>query len=910
MNGYFKVQQLENNLNSQVLLPSYPKSTILRSKDINTFRRDLISTENTDLISGANEFENIKEIPLKKHPQSLYLSHMQSNNNNFQYNKKFNSNLNLNKIPNISTLINSLQNNNLNKKYSPELFYTEENKIGKTHSNFSSFSENKYHFMNDIPISHLIVFNDNSIPKTQKNINPVKTLILSQKENLNNSMNDIYSKFDSKSYSYIPQKNIQKTERDNRYENNKITSSYNYKTVSGNNFQKPIQIATVTPISYDQNPYPYPTSNIKENNIITYYKKNSGFPIKNSPITIKKSQNYLNNYSINNLNNINNFENQRLTVDTKINNINNFFEYGDDIQQKINQSQNNYSFNLNENFKDKKKEPEIATVTPIFSLNTKPLSSYLNNFKSSKNITGNNNTINQTIIHNPINIIENDNKQIVTNNYSQNKHTINKGILQVNNYITENNNINIDDKTKKIKSIQNKGHNPSQRHIISQSINNNKNQKIPKNIQINNKTFINQQKNINISSSNIDSNNLNTNPPLIESQKITSNFRTGTNTILTNYNLNSQSQNHYQKSNLNESKIQKENENKENKNKPKIKKAKTPKKTFEKNKNKEKLLNKKGIQVKYSDFDGSGYIKNYSGVTRPGKDIEGMIKINQDALVCLTNINKIKDFNIFGVLDGHGPEGHFVAEYISNYIPSQIINHPKIKNLSDTEEIYKKFKENNCKIISQAFIDADKQLENVEFNTSESGTTCCLIIHIGKHIMCANTGDSRAIVTFDESKNKNSEILKYLQCLPLSIDYKPELPEEANRIIKSGGVIEQMTDEFGRRVGPLRVWAKDGDYPGLAMSRSIGDLKGKTLGIIPDPGIFEYNLNETTKFILVCSDGVWEYLNNEKVKDLGKKFYLKNNASEYCHTLISQAFKEWEKKDHFVDDITAVVVYF
>ena len=914
MNGYFKVQQLENNINSQILLPSYQKTSILRNDSINTFRSDLISTENKDLLSGTNEFESIKEILMKKDPLSLHLNHIQNKNDNFQYNDKLNSSFNLNKIPDISTLINSFPNNNLNlnKKYSPELFYTEGNKEEKTQSKFSSVSENKYHFMKDIPISPLVVFNDNSISQTQININPVKTLKLSQIENLNNSMYDIYSKFDSKSLSYIPQKNFQKIGRDNRFLNNKITSSYNYKTVSGSNFQKPIQIATVTPISYDQNPYPYPKSKINKKTTINYFKENSGFPMKNNTIT--NSQKYLNNYTINNFNNFNNFQNQRLTAGYRnTNNINNSFSYANDIQQKINQAQNNYSFNFNENIKDKKKEePEFATVTQIFSLHTHSLSNHPNSIKSSKIITGNNNIINQTIISNPINIIENKNKQMVINNNHQNKNTIHKDIPQVNNHFTENNNINIHEKNKKIKRIQNKSHNQSQIQlkIKNKSINNNKNQKILKKNQnqINNKIPNNQQININISSSNIDSNNSNANPPLIESQKISSNYRTGTNTILTNYNLKSQNENQYQKSNLNTSKIQKDNENKENKNKPKIKKSKTPSKTL--GKNKKKVLNKKGIQVKYSDFDGSGYIKNYSGVTRPGKDMEGRIKINQDTLVCLTNINNIRDFNIFGVLDGHGPEGHFVAEYISNYIPSQIINHPEIKNLSDTEEIYKKFKENNCKIISQAFIDADKQLENVEFNTSESGTTCCLIIHIGKHIICANTGDSRAIVTFDESKNNNSEILKYLQCLPLSIDYKPELPEEANRIIMSGGVIEQMTDEFDRGVGPLRVWAKDGDYPGLAMSRSIGDLKGKTVGIIPDPGIFEYDLNKTTKFILVCSDGVWEYLNNEKAKDLGKKFYLKNNASEYCHTLVSQAFNEWEKKDQFVDDITAVVVFF
>ena len=278
----------------------------------------------------------------------------------------------------------------------------------------------------------------------------------------------------------------------------------------------------------------------------------------------------------------------------------------------------------------------------------------------------------------------------------------------------------------------------------------------------------------------------------------------------------------------------------------------------------------------------------------------------------MTNINNIKNFNIFGVLDGHGPDGHFVSEFISDFIPSQLINNPEIKSLSDCEEIYNKFKENNCKIITQAFLDADKQLENVDFNTLESGTTCCLIIHIGKHIMCANSGDSRALVVFDDlvNNNNNSQNLDYLRAVPLSIDYKPDLPEETNRIIMAGGVVEPMTDEFGQGVGPLRVWAKNEDYPGLAMSRSIGDLKAKTLGVIPDPGILEYDLNKSTKFVIVCSDGVWEYFDNDKVKDIGKKFYFENNASAFCHNLVSQAFEEWEKNDKFVDDISTVVAFF
>lgn len=193
------------------------------------------------------------------------------------------------------------------------------------------------------------------------------------------------------------------------------------------------------------------------------------------------------------------------------------------------------------------------------------------------------------------------------------------------------------------------------------------------------------------------------------------------------------------------------------------------------------------MDLLYNDFDCSGYVKNYGGVTHPGKDSSGNTKTNQDSFVCKTNVNNIKDFNIFGVLDGHGPDGHFVSEFVSELIPSKIIEHPEIKQLSDPELIYKKLKENNYKIIHQAFKEIDNQLKNVEFNAQDSGTTCCLIIHAGKHIICANTGDSRAVVGYDISNNSNPKNLDFLSGDPLSIDYKPELPEETNRILMAGG---------------------------------------------------------------------------------------------------------------------------
>ena len=59
---------------------------------------------------------------------------------------------------------------------------------------------------------------------------------------------------------------------------------------------------------------------------------------------------------------------------------------------------------------------------------------------------------------------------------------------------------------------------------------------------------------------------------------------------------------------------------------------------------------------------------------------------------------------------------------------------------------------------------------------------------------------------------------------PLSKDHKPDIPEELQRILESGGRVDTYRDQNNKRRGPYRVWLKDENLPGLAMSRSFGDL--------------------------------------------------------------------------------------
>jgi serine/threonine protein phosphatase PrpC len=97
---------------------------------------------------------------------------------------------------------------------------------------------------------------------------------------------------------------------------------------------------------------------------------------------------------------------------------------------------------------------------------------------------------------------------------------------------------------------------------------------------------------------------------------------------------------------------------------------------------------------------------------------------------------------------------------------------------------------------------------------------------------------------------------------PLSRDHKPDDPLEASKILENGGRIDSFKDGQGNNVGPMRVWLKNEDIPGLAMSRSFGDTVSLLAGVTAEPEVKEFTLSKEDKMLVIASDGVWEFLSN------------------------------------------------
>ena len=139
------------------------------------------------------------------------------------------------------------------------------------------------------------------------------------------------------------------------------------------------------------------------------------------------------------------------------------------------------------------------------------------------------------------------------------------------------------------------------------------------------------------------------------------------------------------------------------------------------------------------------------------------------------------------------------------------------------------------------------------------------------------------------------------------------LPEEEARITAKGGYVRpgRIDPDDGEFI-PARLYEVEGKPwlgPGLCVSRSLGDLNALRCGLIPTPEVFSHVVRDEDKFIILASDGVWEFISNEEAVKIVKVFYDKGlPALDACRYLIAKAAVAWRRfEGDYRDDITAIV---
>lgn len=251
-------------------------------------------------------------------------------------------------------------------------------------------------------------------------------------------------------------------------------------------------------------------------------------------------------------------------------------------------------------------------------------------------------------------------------------------------------------------------------------------------------------------------------------------------------------------------------------------------------------------------------------------------------------------FSIYGVYDGHGQKGHDVSNFVKENLPKLIIRDRRFKTPEMKDMLKDSFKKMQS-LVSTA--DRKKMI-----SAQMSGTTATVVIHdlSEKVLTLAHVADSTCVLGRYVDRGS-----RQMEAVELTRDHKPNLPEEQRRIEKAGGRV--VFDGYAN----YRIYAKNARYPGLNMSRCLGDLLGHAdAGCIADPEVGEHPISPQDHVLLVCSDGIWEFISPLEAVSFVEEFPA-SQAMNAAERLAKEAWDRWirEEEGAVVDDITVILVY-
>ncbi|KAK0419587.1 hypothetical protein QR680_014221 [Steinernema hermaphroditum] len=290
------------------------------------------------------------------------------------------------------------------------------------------------------------------------------------------------------------------------------------------------------------------------------------------------------------------------------------------------------------------------------------------------------------------------------------------------------------------------------------------------------------------------------------------------------------------------------------------------------------------------------------------------------------------DWVYCAVYDGHG--GPEASEFVRRNLLNNIRKSPNFNTDNDDDFL---------EIIRQGFVQTHYSMLKVvdSWPKTSSGYSCtagttasCVFIRRGK-LYTGHVGDS---AIFLGMSHESDNFGQRLESLRLTIDHKPDSPEEMHRIESAGGAVmnkagvNRVVWNRPRRghVGPITVDTPVENIPFLAVARALGDLwsynhvTGEYV-VSPDPDVSVVKLDQNVKCMVLGSDGLTNVMNAQQMmdtvsvhewKDLAKMYGqaakdrildrpVHNNHAQW---LMRQAMRNWGPLR--ADNISVIVILF
>lgn len=294
------------------------------------------------------------------------------------------------------------------------------------------------------------------------------------------------------------------------------------------------------------------------------------------------------------------------------------------------------------------------------------------------------------------------------------------------------------------------------------------------------------------------------------------------------------------------------------------------------------------------------------------------------------------------VLDGHG--GFQVAEFVHDRLAREVqaaLAQPLAGGVQ--EALARAFV-----ALDRAWMHAVEGAYRVGIGSVATIGACCLCVLVSEDdIVCANAGDCRAVL--GRSTSSVFGVTSGLEAVPLSRDLNAREPLEQEALFKAHpgepDVVESQRSGVWYvkgRLQPTRafgdLYLKSADFNGPPHTRKDGNHNGargvhiaqpySPPYITAEPEVRTFLRSKNDSFIVIASDGLWDYIENQEVVQLVAQQAMQGEAgkSRAAQTLIDESLRRaaadvrmtlddlqqlppGRQRRRLHDDVTVVVVF-
>ena len=308
--------------------------------------------------------------------------------------------------------------------------------------------------------------------------------------------------------------------------------------------------------------------------------------------------------------------------------------------------------------------------------------------------------------------------------------------------------------------------------------------------------------------------------------------------------------------------------------------------------------------------------------TLPGAEPDdsggAVAKTNQDSSYIANPVGGNANAAIFCVFDGHGRHGHIVSQEVLRSSHFELERSTELLESDPSAALTAAFESvqahlrllaadqtNESESVLARVLAADQTNESESVPARESGACAIMAYLTADVLVVAGAGDCRAVL----GTQRDGEVV----AVDLSTDHKVDSPGEQDRIEATGSFVAPSVDDGGGFC-PARVYEYEDQRfrgPGLTMSRVLGDTDAERCGLIPTPEVRTHKHGPEDRFMIIASDGIWEFIDSsEAVRIVDMAYRAGKAASEAAGSLILRAALRWAQNEgNYRDDITATVVY-